>query len=408
MNPAPAIARRRPPAVARTRLPRARAAALALAVTAVLAVAAVGCAGAGAPAPGDVFRTRQQVSLQEVNQAIDAVYRGHPGIATFAAEDVQYTPQSRDAVLRTCTSGAGVGAGAAGAGAGGAQTAESGRLIACAPLIFFLYRYGRQASVPAAAAAAGDLYWYAVTHISGPVNAQTSLDALLHSWKLPVPGLTAAQANSALVASVVNAASDSILAQKSVRVTITGQKQGSTPGGSVAERIVADIGTATGTESISSGPAVATIRVTKAAAYFTGSPAGLSTFIGLPAAAAAKARSRWVAIAAGTNEYADLAAEDTLADLPASILPGTSDPARLRTATLSGRKVYVLDWSAKASGSATTISERLVLAATTQALPLSETTTANGNTQTVTLDHWGEQFAVPVPASSIPYASVTG
>ena len=115
-----------------------------------------------------------------------------------------------------------------------------------------------------------------------------------------------------------------------------------------------------------------------------------------------------MAIAAGTNEYADLAAEDTLADLPASILPGTSDPARLRTATLSGRKVYVLDWTAKASGSATTISERLVLAATTQALPLSETTTANGNTQTVTLDHWGEQFAVPVPASAIPYATVTG
>jgi hypothetical protein len=399
VNPAPAIARRRLPAAARTRLPRARAAALALAVTGAAAVAAAGCAGGGAPAPGDVFRTRQQVSLQQVNQAIDAVYRGHPGIATFAAEDVQYTPQSRDAVLHTCTSGAG-----GGAGAGGAQTAQAGRLIACAPLIFFLYRYGRQASVPAAVTAAGDLYWYAVTHISGPVNAQTSLDALLHSWKLPVPGLTAAQANSALVASVVNAASDSILAQKSVRVTITGQKQGS----AAAERIVADIGTATGTESISSGPAVATIRVTKAAAYFTGSPAGLSTFIGLPAAAAAKARSRWVAIAAGTNEYADLAAEDTLADLPASILPGTSDPARLRTATLSGRKVYVLDWSAKASGSATTISERLVLAATTQALPLSETTTANGNTQTVTLDHWGEQFAVPVPASAIPYASVTG
>jgi hypothetical protein len=397
VTPAPAVARRCPPAAARPRLPRARAAALALAVTGVLAVAAAGCAGGGAPAPGEVFRTRQQVSLQQVNQAIDAVYRGHPGIATFAAEDVQYTPQSRDAVLRTCTSGAG------GAGSGGAQPAESGRLIACAPLIFFLYRYGKQASVPAAVTAAGDLYWYAVTHIGGPVNAQTSLDALLHSWNLPVPGLTAAQANSALVASVVSAASDSILAQKSVRVTITGQKPGS-----AAERIVADIGTATGTESISSGPAVATIRVTRAAAYFTGSPAGLSTFIGLSAAAAANAGSRWVAIQAGTNEYADLAAEDTIAALPASILPSTSNAPRLRTATLSGRKVYVLDWSAKASGSATTISERLVLAATTQALPLSETTTANGNSQTVTLDHWGEQFAVPVPASPIPYASVTG
>lgn len=397
MTPAPAVARRRSPV-----------AALAVTGVAAAAVAVAGCGGGSSAPAGAVFRAPVQVSLRQVTQAIDAVYRDHPGIASFAAEDVQYTPQSRDAVLHTCTSGTASGASGGGTSgdtaSAGAQTAQAGRLIACAPLIFFLYRYGQRASVPAAVTAAGDLYWYAVTHTGGPVDARTSLDALLRSWKLPVPGLTAAQANSALVASVVNAASDSMLAQKSVRVTISGQKSGR----AAAERIVADIGTATGTESISSGPDTATIRVTKDAAYFTGSPAGLTAFVGLSATAAAKARSRWVAIGSGTNEYADLAAEDTLADLPASILPAASNAARLRTATLSGRKVYVLDWSAKVSGSATTISERLVLAATTQALPISETTTAGSNTQTVTLDHWGEQFAVPVPGSAIPYASITG
>jgi len=147
--------------------------------------------------------------------------------------------------------------------------------------------------VPAARDAAGQLYWYAVTHITGPISARTSLNELLHSWKLPVPGLTPAGANHAVEASVVAAAGDSILARKSVHIVITGHKAGST---AVSEQIVADIGTAAGAESIKSGAATATIRVTPAGAYFTGSPAGLKTFIGLPAAAARRAQSRWVAI----------------------------------------------------------------------------------------------------------------
>ena len=45
---------------------------------------------------------------------------------------------------------------------------------------------------------AGELYAYAVTHISGPVDAETSLDELLHGWGLPVPALTATEARGAL------------------------------------------------------------------------------------------------------------------------------------------------------------------------------------------------------------------
>lgn len=363
----------------------------------LLAAALAACAAGGSrPSPGQVFSARRQVSLRQVDQAIDSLYRSHPGISSFAAQDVQYTTQSRDTVLRACTSGA--------AGTD-AQTAESSQVIACAPLIFFLYSYGRQASVPSAQAAAGQLYWYAVTHISGPVSARTSLNALLHSWKLPVPGLTPAQASHALAASVVTAAGESILARKSVRIVITGRKTGSP---AIAEQIVADIGTATGVESIRSGPATATIRVTSAGAYFTGSPAGLTTFIGLSAAAARRAQARWVAIKAGTTEYQDLAAEDTIAALPASILPATGITPRLRTATRSGQQVYVLDWTTTASGSSSKLSERLILAATTQALPISETTTASGDSQTVMLGRWGEHVTVPVPASALPYARVTG
>ena len=402
MNAAPALTRRRTMAAAGARPPRRpRAgrlairpvAAVALAVVLVAALAAC-AAGGSADTSGDVFAARQQVSLQEVKQGIVALYRSHPGITTFAAQDIQYTTQSRDAVLNECiTTSAGA----------GSQAAESGQVIACAPLIFFLYSYGQKASVPESATMAGELYWYAATHITGPINARTNLNELLHSWKLPVPGLSSAAAKNAVEASLVTAAQDSILGQKSVHLFITGHKAGST---AAAEQIVADIGTATGTESIASGNATASIRVTRTDAYFSGSPTGLATFIGLSSAAASKAASRWVDIKAGTNEYQDLATEDAISSLPASILPTAANTVQLNTATVAGRKVYILDWKTTASGSSTKISERLILAATTGALPISETTVANGDSQTVMLGHWGEQFTVPVPASAIPYSRV--
>jgi hypothetical protein len=360
---------------------------------------------AAGPAPRQVFLTRQQVTLGQAEQAVSALYRAHPGIGSFTIQDVQYSGQSWKPILRECTTGTGVAAGGGTAAGASSQAAESGQLIACAPLIFFLYSYGQQHGVPAAATAAGKLYWYAVSHVSGPVSARTSLNELLRSWRLPVPALTPAEASKAAEASVVAAASDAIVAAKSVHIVITGRKPGST---AVAERIVADIGAAAGTETISSGAATARIRVTRSTAYFAGNPAGLTTFIGLPKAAARRAGSRWVAIRKGSAEYTDLAAEDTIAALPASILPGTSDSARLRTAAMAGRKVYILDWQATASGSGSPIAERLILTAGSKPLPVSETTTANGNSQTVTLARWGQPVAVPPPAAAVPYSSVKG
>jgi hypothetical protein len=274
-------------------------------------------------------------------------------------------------------------------------------VIACAPLIFFFYSYGTKASIPDSVRVAGQLYWYAVSHITGPIDAKTSLDELLHSWKLPVPGLSAAAAKNALEASLVTTAKNSILSQQSVHLVITGRKAGRA---AVVERIAADIGTVTGIESIESGPATASIRITRAGAYFSGSPSGLTTFIGLSSSAARKAASQWVYIKAGTSEYHDLAMEDTISSLPASILPTTADTVHLAAATMAGTKVYILGWETAATGSSTKISERLVLAATTEALPISETTVANGNVQTVTLGHGGEHFIVPAPTAAMPYS----
>jgi hypothetical protein len=178
--------------------------------------------------------------------------------------------------------------------------------------------------------------------------------------------------------------------------------------GAGAQRITADMGTVTGTETIDDGTTTATIRVTRQAAYFTGSDAGLTAYLGLSSASAAKIGSRWVAIKAGTGEYQDLAAENTISALPSSILPAASQVSQVSNATADGQKVYIVDWTTTASGSATSISVRLVLTATPKVLPVSETLTTKGEAKTVTFSGWGAPFTVTAPARSIPYAQVTG
>jgi len=407
VTPAPTATRRRGPAVAGAqppRRPRAARGRVRLTITVLATIAAAGAALAGCAATpaaqtaakqttaANVFTVSEQVSLPQVKTQISNLYASHPALATFEVEGVQYTAATRATVLRECTS--------PGAGAG-SQDAETSQVIACAPLIYFLYSYGKQASVPAAVTAGGDLYWYAIKNITGPQSVKVSLDELLQSWRLPVPGLTAAQQNTVVATSVINAADDSMLTQKGVHVVIA-------DGGSAGQRIVADIGTVTGTETITDGATNAAIRITSKAAYFTGNPTGLTAYLGLSATSADKVASRWVAIKAGTTEYQALAAENTIASVPASLLPSAADAVQVRTATISGRKTYVLEWKAAASGSSPAYSAQLILTVTPQILPVSETIATSGASKTVTFSRWGSPFTVNAPASVIPYSEVSG
>jgi len=394
---APAAARRRTLAAAGAippRRPRVAAAVFILAVFLTLAGCASGSGGAPA-APGNVFTTQHRVSLQQLNSEVAALYSGHPGLASFDVQDVAYSTKSRQAVLRECTT--------PGATAG-SQDSETGQVVACAPLIFYYYSYGKQASVPAAVTVAGDLYWYAVDHVTGPVSAQASLNELLQGWKLPVPGLTPAQQRTVIATSVLTAADDTMLTERGVHMVITDQVAGS----AWPQQITADMGTGAGTEVIEHGPATATIRVTRQAAYFSGSKAGLTSYIGLPAGTAARIGAQWVVIAAGTSEYQDLAAENTLSALPSSVLPAASEVSQVSTTVAGGQKVYVLDWTTTASGSATPVSVRLTLTATPKVLPVSETLTTKGESKAVTFSNWGGAFTVRAPAKSVPYARVSG
>jgi hypothetical protein len=115
----------------------------------------------------------QNVAFSEVRSDVDALYRSHPGVALFTVRHVAYTPAARDRVLGVCRNGG---------AALDAQQLETSRIEACAPLIFFFDRYGRQASAADATDLARKLYWYAATSVTGPFDARGTLRALLRSW----------------------------------------------------------------------------------------------------------------------------------------------------------------------------------------------------------------------------------
>jgi hypothetical protein len=352
------------------------------------------------PSPAPVLGSRlANVSLGQVEAAIDGLYKTHPGIASFVVQDVEYTAQSRDAVLEACTEAQ---------GPSPSQADETGKLLACAPLVFFLYSYGREESVPAALQAANELYSYAITHTNGPSNPEAVLGGALRSWGLPVSGdpVASSPVNSPEETSLVDGAKRAILAEGSVHLLVLGYHANSRR---VTEEIVADVGTGSARESLTAGKASASITVTPQAAYFSGNNAGLTTLIGLNAAAAKKAGAHWVMMKKGTSEYKDFVTEETIGSVPATILPASGSSVKVSTAVSGGRPVKVLTWQATLSGSSDQLSESLFLSASTRPLPVMEVTRAGADHETATFSDWGEQVSVSGPAASstIPYSVLT-
>ena len=124
------------------------------------------------PVPSGLFDASfQATSFEQVQQGIDGLYRDHPGINAFIANGVTYKPETRDKVLKICHEG-GL--------AGSDVELAAQKALACAPLIFFFYRYGQEASVPDAMMVARQLYWFASANTPGePAQVMTDL---LRSW----------------------------------------------------------------------------------------------------------------------------------------------------------------------------------------------------------------------------------
>jgi hypothetical protein len=152
-----------------------------LALVAVLA----GCGGGGSTssttttppaAPSVTGGAAQSVTFEELRQSIERLYRRQPGIRSYVARDVEYTPKTRDEVLDVCRNGG---------PENDASARESARIAGCAPLVFFFYSYARQRSVPESLAVARQTYWYAVSSIRGPLDTRSTLTGLLRSWGVP-------------------------------------------------------------------------------------------------------------------------------------------------------------------------------------------------------------------------------
>lgn len=149
---------------------------MALAIAALAAFGGLGRSSsptASVPAPSILTGPVRPTRFVQARSAVLALYRSHPGVSRASFNDVDYTTATRDKVLGVCHSGG---------PEKSVSALESARVLACAPLIFFFYSYGRHASVPEAVDVARKLYWYAVTANRKPVDAGPGLTRLLGSW----------------------------------------------------------------------------------------------------------------------------------------------------------------------------------------------------------------------------------
>jgi len=178
---------------------------------------------------------------------------------------------------------------------------------------------------------------------------------------------------------------------------------------SVTEKIVADVGVTSGSETLSEGGANVSIRLTPAFAYVRGSSSGLTTLFGMPAAQAKKLGRRWESWKPRTSQYSNLKTDLTMSSIR-SLLPRTKG-TRLSTAFADGAKLYVLKWTTAATSSVPKLSNTLTFPSQGATLPIEETeTSATGVKINALLSRWGENVAViaPPPAATVASLQITG
>ncbi len=345
--------------------------------------------------------SKTAASVGALAAEIANLYRAHPHLSSYVVQNTGYTAHSRQVVFSACTSG------------GAAEmnvNAQTSRLDACAPLIFYFYHYGTQGKVPAATKLANDLFSYASDDVHGSLDSEGTLASVLRSWGIQVGNATTPVSTSKAAvsaAALLNAVSGAVLSQGSVRATLVGRKNGQK---APAEQTVVDMDGKSSSERIHETHAHAAITVTSDGAYISGDRRGLTTLVGLSATEAKQAGARWVEISRGSKEYSDLAAENTISALPSSLVPGSSDDVTVGAKFENGRLVKTVTWRAHVENSSKDLIETLELTAGPHPLPLQETTTTSGYKQTVRFSRWGEPVTVTAPPTTnvISYGSLGG
>ena len=178
---------------------------------------------------------------------------------------------------------------------------------------------------------------------------------------------------------------------------------------SKTETIVADVGRASGTETVTEGTADLAIRLSPSYAYISGNSSGLTTIFGMSSADAKKVGKDWESWKAGTSQYANLKSDLTMSSVSA-LLPKAKG-TRLTSVVSGGTASYVLKWSISATSSTPEVANTLTVSTGAVTLPVKETALiSNGAKATTTISRWGEQFVVGVPsiAATIASSKITG
>jgi hypothetical protein len=210
----------------------------------------------------------------------------------------------------------------------------------------------------------------------------------------------AAYGDGASTGGVLDATKAAVAAQTSAHVMFTAHS-GTT---GTTEKIVADVGTTSGTEDISEGSAAVAIRVTPSFAYVSGNASGLTTLFGLSSTEARTVGHKWVSWKAGTGQYKNLRSDLTMSSVTA-LLPKAKGTA-VSTKTAAGVGVYVLRWTTAATSTVPRLSNTLTISSSAPVLPLTDTATASGGTKVTTvLSKWGEGVVVPTPPATSTISS---
>lgn len=205
--------------------------------------------------------------------------------------------------------------------------------------------------------------------------------------------------------SVLKATKTAIASQSGVQVVFVASSGSS----SETEKIAADVGTTSGSETVSIGKAELAVRVTPTKGYISGNSSGLTTIFGLSSAQAKKVGTDWVSWKAGTSQYRDLKSDVTISSV-SSLLPKAKG-TKLSTKVAGGVQLYVLKWTTAATSSTPKLAITLTISATGKPLPVEAVSTAANSTKaTTTLSGWGAQTPVSAPpiASTIASSKLTG
>ncbi len=179
-------------------------------------------------------------------------------------------------------------------------------------------------------------------------------------------------------------------------------------GSSSSIKVVADIGTASGVETITQGIDRATIKVTPTYASLSGNAVGLISLMGLSAKEQKKVGSDVITMKAGTTPYKNLKSSLTIPML-ANLLPAAKGTT-FSTKNIDGTSYYQLSWTTEATSSTPKSKSVLTLSEGAAVLPVREVSISPHGTGTTIYSRWGERVSASVPSTSrlISYSKVIG